>query len=86
MYRFKQILLSSILTLFFQVNDTLESVFDESGDEEEQDAIVSQVLDEIGIEITGKVGSLHKTKLNKMRNEIVRLVVYFGSPILSHKC
>ena len=37
------------------VNDTLESVFDESGDEEEQDAIVSQVLDEIGIEISGKV-------------------------------
>ena len=27
----------------------------ESGDEEEQDAIVSKVLDEIGIEITGKV-------------------------------
>lgn len=27
----------------------------DSGDEEEQDAIVSQVLDEIGIEITGKV-------------------------------
>lgn len=39
----------------FLVNDTLESVFDESGDEEEQDAIVSQVLDEIGIEISGKV-------------------------------
>lgn len=39
------------------MNDTLESVFDESGDEEEQDAIVSQVLDEIGIEITGKVNS-----------------------------
>ena len=43
---------------FFAVNDTLESVFDESGDEEEQDAIVSQVLDEIGIEISGKVSSL----------------------------
>lgn len=27
----------------------------ESGDEEEEDAIVSQVLDEIGIEISGKV-------------------------------
>ncbi len=27
----------------------------ESGDEEEQDAIVNQVLDEIGIEISGKV-------------------------------
>ena len=44
-----------ILYLLSIVNDTLESVFDESGDEEEQDAIVSQVLDEIGIEISGKV-------------------------------
>ncbi len=43
---------------YFSVNDTLESVFDESGDEEEQDAIVSQVLDEIGIEITGKASCL----------------------------
>lgn len=37
------------------MNDTLESILDESGDEEEQDAIVNQVLDEIGIEISGKV-------------------------------
>lgn len=28
---------------------------DESGDEEEQEAVVNQVLDEIGIEISGKV-------------------------------
>ena len=46
------------LSIFPLVNDTLESVFDESGDEEEQDAIVSQVLDEIGIEISGKVANL----------------------------
>jgi hypothetical protein len=31
---------------------------DESGDEEEQDEIVAKVLDEIGIEITGKVSFL----------------------------
>jgi len=37
------------------IDDTLNSVLDESGDEEEQDAVVSQVLDEIGIEITGKL-------------------------------
>lgn len=30
----------------------------ESGDEEESDQIVSQVLDEIGIEMTGKVTGL----------------------------
>ncbi|XP_067945713.1 charged multivesicular body protein 2b-B-like [Watersipora subatra] len=37
------------------VNDTLDEMLDESGDEEEQDAIVTQVLDEIGIDITGKL-------------------------------
>ena len=37
------------------VNDTLDEIFDESGDEEESQDIVNQVLDEIGIEITGKV-------------------------------
>ena len=42
---------ASLLT----VNDTLDDILDESGDEEEQDAIVNQVLDEIGIEISGKV-------------------------------
>ena len=40
---------------FVTVNETLDSIFDESGDEEEQDAVVNQVLDEIGIEISGKV-------------------------------
>ena len=33
----------------------MDDILDGSDDEEEQDAIVSQVLDEIGIEITGKV-------------------------------
>lgn len=37
------------------VNDTLDEIFEESGDEEESQDIVNQVLDEIGIEISGKV-------------------------------
>ncbi|XP_060910155.1 charged multivesicular body protein 2Ba [Labrus mixtus] len=37
------------------INDTLDDIFDESGDEEESEDIVNQVLDEIGIEITGKM-------------------------------
>ncbi|XP_062313024.1 charged multivesicular body protein 2Ba isoform X2 [Osmerus eperlanus] len=37
------------------INDTLDDIFDESGDEEESQDIVSQVLDEIGIEISGKM-------------------------------
>ncbi|XP_077540390.1 charged multivesicular body protein 2b [Haemaphysalis longicornis] len=39
------------------VEDTLNSILDESGDEEEQDAIVTKVLDEIGIEMTGKLAN-----------------------------
>jgi len=37
------------------VNDTMDDILNESGDEEESDQIVNQVLDEIGIEIAGKV-------------------------------
>ncbi|KAF6035706.1 hypothetical protein EB796_005990 [Bugula neritina] len=37
------------------INDTLDEMLDESGDEEEQDSIVAGVLDEIGIDISGKV-------------------------------
>uniref|UniRef100_A0A2P2I2R4 Charged multivesicular body protein 2b-like n=1 Tax=Hirondellea gigas TaxID=1518452 RepID=A0A2P2I2R4_9CRUS len=37
------------------VNDTLDDILNESGDEEEGDAIVNQVLEEIGIEIGGAV-------------------------------
>lgn len=41
----------------FTVNDTLDDILNESGDEEESDAIVNQVLDEIGIEISSKVAT-----------------------------
>lgn len=39
------------------MDDTLDDLLGESGDEEEEDAIVNQVLDEIGIEITGKLAA-----------------------------
>ena len=44
--------------LVLAVNDSLDDILGESGDEEEQDAVVNQVLDEIGIEISGKVCTL----------------------------
>jgi len=55
------------------INDTLDGMLDESGDEEEQDRIVTQVLDEIGIELSGKLadapsahkGALGETSKNK---------------------
>jgi len=37
------------------MNDTLDDILNESGDEEEGDAVVQQVLDEIGIDISSKV-------------------------------
>ncbi|KAF4075292.1 hypothetical protein AMELA_G00232880 [Ameiurus melas] len=47
------------------MNDTLDDIFEDSGDEEESHDIVNQVLDEIGIEITGKMAhapSANRTK------------------------
>ncbi|GLV34562.1 Charged multivesicular body protein 2b [Carabus blaptoides fortunei] len=37
------------------INDTLDDMLGESGDEEESDNIITQVLDEIGIEVSGKM-------------------------------
>lgn len=37
------------------VDDTLDDILSESGDEQESDDIITQVLDEIGIEMSGKV-------------------------------
>ena len=37
------------------VNDALDDILADSDDEEEEAAIVNKVLDEIGIEISGKV-------------------------------
>ena len=39
------------------VSDTLDDIMTESGDEEESEGIVNKVLDEIGIEISGKVSN-----------------------------
>ena len=37
------------------VSDTMDSILADSDEEDEQDAVISQVLDEIGIEVTSKV-------------------------------
>lgn len=50
------------------INDTLDDILTESGDEEEEDAIVTQVLDEIGIDISGKMAdapAAHREKLGE---------------------
>lgn len=61
------------LFLIFSVNDTLDDLFEDSGDEEESQDIVNQVLDEIGIEISGKVRAMcfaHGWDLNKFINSM----------------
>ena len=40
---------------FFSVNDALDDILADSDDESEEQAVITQVLDEIGIEISGKV-------------------------------
>ena len=61
------------------VNETLDSILDESGDEEEQEAVVNQVLDEIGIEISGRVS---KIRWNHFKNSrywyTINKVLFFG--------
>lgn len=44
------------------MNDALDSILDEPGDEAEQERIVAQVLDEIGIETNSQVEILKKNK------------------------
>uniref|UniRef100_A0A8C1P001 Charged multivesicular body protein 2Bb n=1 Tax=Cyprinus carpio TaxID=7962 RepID=A0A8C1P001_CYPCA len=52
--------------IFLKVlNDTLDEIFEDSGDEEESQDIVNQVLDEIGIEISGKMAHAPSAGLKK---------------------
>lgn len=59
------------------VEDSLNLALGESGDEEEEEAVVNQVLDEIGIEISGQLakvpsaqrGALGESSKNKILDE-----------------
>merc|ERR1712200_132664 len=53
------------------MNDTLDDLLTESGDEEEQDAIVNQVLDEIGIEVAGKMGEAPSAGRDRLGAETI---------------
>merc|ERR1711902_225288 len=39
------------------MNDALDDILADSGDEDEEQSVINQVLDEIGIEITSKVSN-----------------------------
>ena len=46
------------------MDDTLESILAGSDDEAEEDAVISQVLDEIGIDVTNKVNKIFEHEVN----------------------
>ncbi|XP_045773086.1 charged multivesicular body protein 2b-B [Maniola jurtina] len=48
------------------ISDTLDDIMTESGDEEESDDIVNKVLDEIGIEVSGKMANAPSVSRNKV--------------------
>merc|ERR1712004_440486 len=48
------------------MNDALDDILTESGDEEEEQAIIGKVLDEIGIEIAAKVSDAPSAPKNKV--------------------
>lgn len=50
----------------FIVDDALANALDNSDDESEQDAVVNKVLDEIGIEISGKLAEAPSAKGGKI--------------------
>ena len=53
----------------------MDDILNESGDEEESDQIVNQVLDEIGIEIAGKV----KLSVFSVSLSLYEMFTWFGS-------
>lgn len=63
-----------MLCVTFLVDDTLESVLGGSDDEAEEDAVISQVLDEIGIDVTSKVSTDIGSRLDTETKGSVRCV------------
>ncbi|XP_053609310.1 charged multivesicular body protein 2b [Plodia interpunctella] len=48
------------------ISETLDDIMGESGDEEETEGVVNQVLDEIGIEISGKMSEAPSVSRGKL--------------------
>ena len=60
----------------FLVNDALDDILTESGDEDEEQSVINQVLDEIGIEITSKVKYIFSKTGKKHLGEIFIFYIY----------
>merc|ERR1711887_78117 len=53
------------------MNDTLDDILNDSDDEEEENAIVNQVLDEIGIEVSGKLSEAPSAHRGALGSETI---------------
>ena len=62
------------------MNEALDDILTESGDEEEENAIVNQVLDEIGIEVAAKV--LHTAKKVHFNYLMTILNIFFSRSLM----
>ena len=66
MSKYQKFIQFNRVTFFVPVDDALASALDHSDDEAEQDAVVNKVLDEIGIEISGKLAEAPAAKGGKI--------------------
>ena len=67
------------------MNDALDDMLTESGDEEEGDAIVNQVLDEIGIEISDKVMLESIVQRSLKVSYVITLLIILARCTLLHR-
>jgi charged multivesicular body protein 2A len=51
------------------IGDMIDDTMGEEGDEEEEEGLVSQVLDEIGLDMTGKMGDTSKSKITATKQQ-----------------
>lgn len=53
------------------INDAIDDAMEDEGDEEESDAVVSQVLDELGLQLTDQLSGLPQVR------EYLRVLIKF---------
>ena len=76
------------LSYILSVNDALDEIMADSDDESEEQAVIDKVLDEIGIEISGKVNtftwfSVHTGTLLKLIG--IRIILTINNTIITYQ-
>lgn len=65
------------------INETMDDAMEDEGDEEESDAIVSQVLDELGLQLGDQLSGLPAVKSNLLDFQSVKQIFFINFSILS---